>query len=209
MMKNINRLTALAAALCIALTMSACGQKTEKKSDAPTNTAPASNGGYKKGEGIINSDFGTLTEFSAETLGGETVTQDIFAEHDLTMVYIWKTDCEPCKAEFPALVKLYDMMPEGTALVGMCVDGDTNADEAKKIAADAGLPFDSIIGGATLEGVKATPTTMYVDKHGNVVGEPKEGRSFASDDDAVAQEYFIDVSSHLGMAKEKYAADGQ
>ena len=208
-MKVIKRVTALAAALCIAVAVSGCGKEVKNKSDAPTDTAPAANGGFNPGEGIINSDFGTLTEFSAQTLNGDTVTQEIFSENDLTMIYIWKTDCEPCKAEFPALVKLSGMLPEGTALIGMCIDGDTNGDEAKKIADEAGLPFDSIIGGATLEGVKSTPTTMYVDKYGNVVGEPKEGRSYASDDDAAAQEFFIDVSSHLGMAKSKYQADAR
>ena len=205
-MKDLKRIAAAVMALCIALTMSACGKEVEnKKSDAPTNTAPASDG-FKAGEGIINSNFGTLKEFSAQTLTGETVTQEIFADHDLTMIYIWKTDNDNCKAQLSAMVKLYDMLPEGTAFVGMCADGDTNAEEAKNMVSELELPFDSIIGGATLEGVNAFPTAMYIDRNGNVVGEPKEGRSYAEGEDEIAQEYLLDLNAHLGMARSAYAA---
>lgn len=206
-MKAYSRIISLTAALCIAASLAACGNKVESKTEEAETTTTAADDKYQPGKGIINEANGSLTDFSAETLSGSTVTQELFSGYDLTMIYIWQTTCEPCKVEFPAIEKLSSQLPEGVNLVGMCVDADIAGDEAKKIASDAGLTFENIIGGATLTGVKSTPTAVYVDKYGNVVGEPHEGKSYADGDDAIMQEYLIDISSHLGMARTKYAAD--
>ena len=205
-MKNYRRLLSLTAAACLAVSLAGCGSKVEAKPDhqpAETTTTAA----YQPGEGILNEANGSLTDFSAETLTGNTVTQELFSGYDLTMIYIWQTTCEPCKAEFPAIEKLSSQLPEGTSLIGMCVDADIAPDEAKQIASDAGLTFENIIGGATLTGIKMTPTVVYVDNQGNVVGEPHEGKSYADGDDAIMQEYLLDLNSHLGMVRTKYAAD--
>src|SRR5699024_5930416 len=42
-------------------------------------------------------------EFEAETIDGESVTQDIFGQSKLTMVNIWGTFCGPCIQEMPEL----------------------------------------------------------------------------------------------------------
>ena len=205
-MKKI--MTIAAAAACIALMLCGCGKEAPQKSEKKTETTAASDSSRVEKK-VVTDAYGSMAEFSSETLSGKTLTQDDLAGFDLTMIYIWQTTCEPCKNEFPALIKLKEQLPEGTQLIGMCVDAPEKPDDAKKISDEAGLTFDSIMGGAGITGISGTPAVIYVDKAGNVIGEPRVGRSFASDTDAMVQEFFIDISSHLGMAKIKYAEDGE
>lgn len=204
-MNRIKKMTAAAAALCIALTMFGCGKEVEKKAEEPAVTTTQKV--HTPDEGVVNPGYGELSDFSAQTISGNTVDQGIFADHDLTMVYIWQTDKDHCKEELPAIQKLSTQLPDGAALIGMCADGEENADEAKKIIDEAGITFENIIGTATLADIKTTPTAVYIDKNGNVVGDVSEGHSMADGEDAVVQDYLMKINSHMGMARTKYAAD--
>ena len=52
------------------------------------------------GEGLV----GKTLSFETTDLDGNTVkSEDLFAQHELTMVNIWTTWCGPCKGELAGL----------------------------------------------------------------------------------------------------------
>ncbi len=136
------------------------------------------------------SDGGSLGEFSMEDVNGETYTQEMFADHDLTMINVFTTWCSPCIREIPDLEKLSkEMEDQGVQVVGIVQDVAGNADEetiekAKLLAEKTGAAYPFLIPDAgylngRLAGISAVPETFFADKEGNIVGETYSGsRSF-------------------------------
>ncbi|MDE7285785.1 MAG: TlpA family protein disulfide reductase, partial [Lachnospiraceae bacterium] len=128
--------------------------------------------------------WGQMPSFTARDLQGNTVTEDIFAQKDLTVVNIWGTFCPPCIEEMPELGAWAEEMPDNVQIVGLIVDiaGDDDKehhDMAVTITQRAGAAFPQIIANSDfaeiLQGVVGVPTTLFVDKEGNLVGEPVVG----------------------------------
>ena len=127
---------------------------------------------------------GLFEEFEAADLEGNAVTQDLFAEHDLTMINIWATFCGPCISEMPELgVLSEEYKDQGVQIVGLCIDAagvdgavnESQLEEAKRIVEETGASYLHIIPGETLATslmmqVQAVPTTIFVDKEGKQVG---------------------------------------
>lgn len=136
------------------------------------------------------SDGGSLGEFSMEDVNGETYTQEMFADHDLTMINVFTTWCSPCIREIPDLEKLSkEIEDQGVQVVGIVQDVAGNADEetiekAKLLAEKTGAAYPFLIPDAgylngRLAGISAVPETFFADKEGNIVGETYSGsRSF-------------------------------
>ncbi len=136
------------------------------------------------------SDGGSLGEFAMEDVNGETYTQEMFADHDLTMINVFTTWCSPCIREIPDLEKLSkEMEDQGVQVVGIVLDVAGNADEetiekAKLLAEKTGAAYPFLIPDAgylngRLAGISAVPETFFADKEGNIVGETYSGsRSF-------------------------------
>ena len=136
------------------------------------------------------SDGGSLGEFSMEDVNSETYTQEMFADHDLTMINVFTTWCSPCIREIPDLEKLSkEMEDQGVQVVGIVLDVAGNADEetiekAKLLAEKTGAAYPFLIPDAgylngRLAGISAVPETFFADKEGNIVGETYSGsRSF-------------------------------
>ena len=136
------------------------------------------------------SDGGSLGEFSMEDVNGETYTQEMFADHDLTMINVFTTWCSPCIREIPDLEKLSkEMEDQGVQVVGIVLDVAGNADEetiekAKFLAEKTGAAYPFLIPDAgylngRLAGISAVPETFFADKEGNIVGKTYSGsRSF-------------------------------
>lgn len=126
-----------------------------------------------------------LGAFTAPTVDGGEATQDIFADHELTMVNIWATYCGPCLGEMPDLGALNrDYAEKGFQVVGIPVDvlnsdgtiSDQQVDLAKEIAEKTGadythlLPSEDLLR-AGVASVSSVPTTFFLDRNGNQVGE--------------------------------------
>lgn len=136
------------------------------------------------------SEGGSLGEFSMEDVNGGTYTQEMFADHDLTMINVFTTWCSPCIREIPDLEKLSkEMEGQGVQVIGIVLDVAGNADEetiekAKLLAEKTGASYPFLIPDASylngrLAGISAVPETFFVDKEGNIVGETYSGsRSF-------------------------------
>lgn len=134
-------------------------------------------------------DADSVGSFETTGIGGDTYTEKVFSDYDLTLVNIFTTWCSPCVNEIPELEKLYqEMKDSGVGVVGVVldtVDSDGNQDEdtvekaeTLREKTEASYPFlipDSTMMNGRLNGISAFPETFFVDKDGNVVGDTYTG----------------------------------
>lgn len=136
-------------------------------------------------EGEFDPPVSAFPAFTTTDLSGNTITNDIFADKDLTVVNIWGTFCGPCIDEMDELAAWSASMPENVQLVGLVSDlyslEDAKTLEMANLICEstgatnylhlvASADFDSLM--ATVVGV---PTTYFVDATGAVVGQPIVG----------------------------------
>lgn len=124
-----------------------------------------------------------MPAFSAIDLNGNTVTEEIFGEKDLTVVNVWGTFCSPCIGEMPELGEWAHSMPDNVQIVGLIIDisseEDKNYEFAQEIVLKADAEFIHIVANEDfneiLSGIVGVPTTFFVDKDGYIVGSPVIG----------------------------------
>lgn len=182
----------LAAAMCCTPVLSGCSSQ-EESSLAQEEAEGKEQDVLDETDGASGESAGNLGNFSVEDINGSAYTEEMFADHDLTMVNVFTTWCTPCIREIPDLEKLHkEMEGQGVGVVGIVLDAigssgkvDEEAVEKAKILAEktgAAYPFlipDEGYLGGRLAGIAAVPETFFVDKDGNIVGETYSGsRSF-------------------------------
>ena len=118
-----------------------------------------------------------VPNFSAKTIKGETVTNEIFASKKITIVNIWGTFCPPCIGEMPELGEMARSMPADAQIIGLILDASENSSQIQKalqITQEANANFVNIVPDENLmsfiENVEAVPTTVFVNSKGEVVG---------------------------------------
>lgn len=116
--------------------------------------------------------------FDTVDLYGKRVTSSILKDYDVTMINMWATWCPPCRAELPELAKLYNAFKnKGCNILGIVGDVTPDSQEAlenaKKLISDAGCKYPVVQNNASFDALfknlTAWPTTIFVDKHGNVI----------------------------------------
>lgn len=152
------------------------GQTYEEETGADSDADKTGSGG---GGTPAKNVFGS---FTAQTLDGTEVTQDIFKETDLTMVNIWGTFCGPCIREMPELGEISrEYEGEEFQIVGMLCDVyEAGDDTALEIVESTQADYIHIVASpdlvnGILRQVQAVPTTIFVDSDGNQVGEAYTG----------------------------------
>ena len=136
----------------------------------------------------LNESTAVFKGFKGKDLDGNDVDDSLFAKNKVTVVNFWFSGCKPCVGELSKLNELNEKLKEmGGEVVGINTDTlDDNQDgikEAKEILKAQGasyknLTFDSnsTVGNYAGKGnIMAFPTTVLVDKDGNIVGEPFMG----------------------------------
>ena len=129
---------------------------------------------------------GVFHGFKGKDLDGNDVDESLFAQNKVTVGNFWFSGCKPCVEELAKLNELNDTIKKmGGEVVGINTDTlDDNQDgikEAKEILKAKGasyknLTFDSdSTVGKYIGNIMAFPTTVLVDKDGNIVGEPFMG----------------------------------
>ena len=121
--------------------------------------------------------------FEGMDLDGNPVTSELFKENSVTVVNFWFSTCAPCIAELGELNALNEALKlRGGEVIGINADtigGDEKMImEAKELLKAKGamyrnlyFPADSEVSQLTYN-IMAFPTTVVVDRNGNVVGEP-------------------------------------
>ena len=127
-----------------------------------------------------------FNSFSGKDLDGNSVDESLFSNNAVTVVNFWFTGCKPCVAELSKLNELNDAIKSmGGEVVGINTETfDGNEDAIKEAAAildsqgakyrNISIDSDSSIGKYASD-IMAFPTTILVDRNGNIVGEPMLG----------------------------------
>lgn len=180
------RLRAILLTVVLVAALCSCG-KEEKPKD--TEVSESTQGpADTSGEAL----FG---EFEAETIDGESVTQDIFGQSKLTMVNIWGTFCGPCIQEMPELGEISRSYDTGEfQMIGLISDVMEPQDaDAKEIIDSTQADYVHLIASPDLQRnilsrVSVVPTTVFVDADGNQVGEAYAGSRSKEDWTGIIEE---------------------
>ena len=124
--------------------------------------------------------------FSGQDYDGNTVDESLFSGNAVTVINFWFTGCKPCVAELSKLNELNDAIKSmGGEVVGInteTFDGNETAiKEAAAVLESQGAKYRNLSidassdAGKYASDIMAFPTTILVDRNGNIVGDPMLG----------------------------------
>lgn len=140
-----------------------------------------------------------LPNFTAKDQDGNPYSNEDIAKNDATVINLWFTGCSACIEEMDEVNDLADELKkeDGVDFVSMCTD--VNYDESTKeayerIIKDKKPTYKALAVDYEgdmkeyLEGIFVYPTTIVVDKNGNIIGDPIEGTLVSEDQQAKLKE---------------------
>ena len=137
------------------------------------NTAPGNN----------SEAASPFRNFSGQDFDGNSVDESLFSGNAVTVVNFWFTGCKPCVAELSMLNELNNTLKAmGGEVIGInteTFDGNEAAiKEAAAVLESQGAKYRNISidsasdAGKYASDIMAFPTTILVDRNGNIVGDP-------------------------------------
>lgn len=120
-------------------------------------------------------------EFSEVDTDGNSITSDIFADYDATIVNFWNNGCGTCIAEMPELEELYqEFQKDNINLIGVGADSGESKEQlelAQNILKEKGVTYQNISPNPEndfykdfISEITGYPTTYIVDSEGNIIG---------------------------------------
>ncbi|WP_270555944.1 TlpA family protein disulfide reductase [Dorea amylophila] len=175
MKKRMKKISALCLAGILCLGLWACSSSEDSSSSDSSGTT--------KQETSENGFPVNMPEFSTTDMVGNKVTNDTFADYDLTVVNFWATYCNPCIDELPELTEWKKELPDNVNLIGLLVDVDEKGSDqyklAEKIIKETGADYQHLIATEEFDdmisNLVGVPTTFFVDSTGKIIGEPFAG----------------------------------
>ena len=133
-----------------------------------------------------SNDTSPFKNFSGQDYDGNSVDESLFSKNAVTVINFWFTGCKPCVAELSKLNELNDAIKSmGGEVVGInteTFDGNKTAiKEAKTLLKSQGAKYRNLSidsssdAGKYASDIMAFPTTILVDRNGNIVGDPMLG----------------------------------
>jgi peroxiredoxin len=115
-------------------------------------------------------EVGAAPDFTLKSSSGENLRLSEF-RGEVVMINFWASWCGPCRQEMPLLEELYSQYkPMGFTILGVNVEEDST--QAKQMLQDAPVNFpvlfDNQSAVSKLYNVVAMPSTVIVDRDGNV-----------------------------------------
>lgn len=128
----------------------------------------------------------SLQDISGVDFDGNEFDSSIFSNNAVTVVNFWFTSCKPCVAELSKLNELNETLKDmGGEVVGINTDTSNGyeaaIEEAKEVLESQGASYRNLSvnksskAGDYMSTIMAFPTTILVDRNGNIVGEPLLG----------------------------------
>lgn len=116
----------------------------------------------------------SFPEFSAKTVEGGEISNDVFKDSKLTVVNVWGSWCGPCVQEIPELQKLSENMKDKNVnVIGIAQDAGSNFQAVKEVLDKSKVTYQNIIPSGPTEdfvmSLQAFPTTFFVDSQGKIV----------------------------------------
>ena len=180
MKKRMKKISALCLAGMLCLGLWACSSSQDSSSE---ESSSSDSSGTTKQETSENGFPVNMPEFSTTDMDGNKVTNDIFADYDLTVVNFWATYCNPCIDELPELAEWKKELPDNVNLIGLLVDVDEKGSDqyklAEKIIKETGADYQHLIATEEFDDLISdlvgVPTTFFVDSTGKIIDEPFAG----------------------------------
>ncbi|WP_130838032.1 TlpA family protein disulfide reductase [Lachnoclostridium sp. Marseille-P6806] len=120
--------------------------------------------------------------FQGKDFDGNDIDESVFAKNEATLLNFWFNGCAACVNEMSALEKLNaELRERGAELIGVNVQVTEQGEvleEARGILSKQGVSYRNIYinGGQEAQDyvreIFSFPTTVIVDKQGNIVGKP-------------------------------------
>lgn len=137
----------------------------------------------KKNNTETTSPFSNL---SGKDFNGNPVDESLFSKNAVTVVNFWFNGCKPCVAELSNLNELNEAIRSmGGEVVGINTEtfngNKTAIKEASAILESQGAKYRNLSidsssnAGKYASDIMAFPTTILVDRNGNIVGDPMLG----------------------------------
>ena len=131
-------------------------------------------------------DSSPFKDFSGKDFDGNPVDESLFSGNAVTVVNFWFTGCKPCVAELSKLNELNDAIKsKGGEVIGINTEtfdeNKTAMKDAASILKSQGARYrnlsidSSSAAGKYASEIMAFPTTILVDRNGNIVGDPMLG----------------------------------
>ncbi len=131
-------------------------------------------------------DSSPFRNFSGKDFDGNPVDESLFSDNAVTVVNFWFTGCKPCVAELSKLNELNDAIKsKGGEVIGINTEtfdeNKTAMKDAASILKSQGARYrnlsidSSSAAGKYASEIMAFPTTILVDRNGNIVGDPMLG----------------------------------
>ena len=124
----------------------------------------------------------TLSFTTTDVEGNPVTSEELFGQHEITMLNLWTSQCHFCIEELPDLEEINGRLADkDCAIVGLLLDGDDPEalELGKEILAENGVTYTVLVPPENVDelfDVNAFPTSFFVNRDGVVVGEPVEGK---------------------------------
>ena len=198
-MRKVNNIYTI---IMLGLLLAAC-QKTDKKEseEKEENSKETDNKEMTVEEKDPSkmADKNTLPNFTAKDQDGNPFTNEDIAKNDATVINLWFTGCSACVEEMDELNNIADELKkdDGVDFVSMCTDvnyDDSTKEAYQRIIKEKNPNYKALAVDYEgdmknyLENIFVYPTTIVVDKNGNVIGDPVEGSLVSEDQQAKLKE---------------------
>ncbi len=109
--------------------------------------------------------------FTISDLDGNTINENEFSKHKVTMINFWEPWCGPCVSEMPEIEKLYENYKDkGLYIIGVFSATD-QLDDVKSVVKSAGTTYPIAIYDQAFDIYQTgyVPTTIFIDQNGHIL----------------------------------------
>jgi len=122
-------------------------------------------------------------DFTLKTIEGKQVSLSDYKGKSVFLNF-WATWCTPCRSEMPSMEKLYQKFKDKDFIM-LAVNLQEKSEQISKFMKDNKLTFPALIDKGEVGnkyGVSSIPTTLFIDKHGKMIGRAVGSRDWGSEE---------------------------